>query len=309
MNLIRVSKKNIFFIVVIFLILVLSFFYIKDKKEKSIFVLTNQEIIEKEKFDYDSVLNTVEAKSYYVYDILNKKNIFSKNEHEQLPLASITKLMSGFVVLDIVPETSVVTVSRNDILQEGDSGLLLNEKWRLKDLLEYTLITSSNDGMHAISSLLDDYSEINSKNTVELMNERASFLGLNDTYFVNTTGLDVDKEKSGAYSSAYDVSILLEKILTNNPKLFLNTDKTSESFISLSKIKHTAINTNLSIDQIPNLIASKTGFTNLAGGNLAVIFDAGFMHPIAIVVLGSSIEGRFSDVVKLSEMALKKLSE
>lgn len=309
MNLIRVSKKNIFFIVVIFLILVLSFFYIKDKKEKSIFVLTNQEIIEKEKFDYDSVLNTVEAKSYYVYDILNKKNIFSKNEHEQLPLASITKLMSGFVVLDIVPETSVVTVSRNDILQEGDSGLLLNEKWRLKDLLEYTLITSSNDGMHAISSLLDDYSEINSKNTVELMNERASFLGLNDTYFVNTTGLDVDKEKSGAYSSAYDVSILLEKILTNNPKLFLNTDKTSESFMSLSKIKHTAINTNLSINQIPNLIASKTGFTNLAGGNLAVIFDAGFMHPIAIVVLGSSIEGRFSDVVKLSEMALKKLSE
>ncbi len=309
MNLIRVSKKNIFFIVVIFLILVLSFFYIKDKKEKSIFVLTNQEITEKEKFDYDSVLNTVEAKSYYVYDILNKKNIFSKNEHEQLPLASITKLMSGFVVLDIVPETSVVTVSRNDILQEGDSGLLLNEKWRLKDLLEYTLITSSNDGMHAISSLLDDYSEINSKNTVELMNERASFLGLNDTYFVNTTGLDVDKEKSGAYSSAYDVSILLEKILTNNPKLFLNTDKTSESFMSLSKIKHTAINTNLSINQIPNLIASKTGFTNLAGGNLAVIFDAGFMHPIAIVVLGSSIEGRFSDVVKLSEMALKKLSE
>jgi D-alanyl-D-alanine carboxypeptidase (penicillin-binding protein 5/6) len=309
MDLIRVSKKNIFFIVVIFLILVLSFFYIKDKKEKSIFVLTNQEITEKEKFDYDSVLNTVEAKSYYVYDILNKKNIFSKNEHEQLPLASITKLMSGFVVLDIVPETSVVTVSRNDILQEGDSGLLLNEKWRLKDLLEYTLITSSNDGMHAISSLLDDYSEINSKNTVELMNERASFLGLNDTYFVNTTGLDVDKEKSGAYSSAYDVSILLEKILTNNPKLFLNTDKTSESFMSLSKIKHTAINTNLSINQIPNLIASKTGFTNLAGGNLAVIFDAGFMHPIAIVVLGSSIEGRFSDVVKLSEMALKKLSE
>jgi D-alanyl-D-alanine carboxypeptidase len=141
------------------------------------------------------------------------------------------------------------------------------------------------------------------------MNERASFLGLNDTYFVNTTGLDVDKEKSGAYSSAYDVSILLEKILTNNPKLFLNTDKTSESFMSLSKIKHTAINTNLSINQIPNLIASKTGFTNLAGGNLAVIFDAGFMHPIAIVVLGSSIEGRFSDVVKLSEMALKKLSE
>lgn len=309
MNLIRVSKKNIFFIVVIFLILVLSFFYIKDIKEKSIFVLTNQEITEKEKFDYDSVLNTVEAKSYYVYDILNKKNIFSKKEHEQLPLASITKLMSGFVVLDIVPETSVVTVSRSDILQEGDSGLLLNEKWRLKDLLEYTLITSSNDGMHAISSLLDDYSEINSKNTVELMNERASFLGLNDTYFVNTTGLDIDKEKSGAYSSAYDVSILLEKILTNNPKLFINTDKTSESFISLSKIKHTATNTNLSINQIPNLIASKTGFTNLAGGNLAVIFDAGFMHPIAIVVLGSSIEGRFSDVVKLSEMTLKKLSE
>ena len=56
-------------------------------------------------------------------------------------------------------------------------------------------------------------------------------------------------------------------------------------------------------------MASKTGFTNLAGGNLAIIFDAGFMHPMTIVVLGSSAEGRFSDVVKLAKITLEKLSE
>ena len=57
------------------------------------------------------------------------------------------------------------------------------------------------------------------------------------------------------------------------------------------------------------MIASKTGFTNLAGGNLAIVFDAGFMHPIAIVVLGSTIDGRFSDILKLQRAALEKLSE
>jgi D-alanyl-D-alanine carboxypeptidase len=69
------------------------------------------------------------------------------------------------------------------------------------------------------------------------------------------------------------------------------------------------VNTNVSINQISGLLASKTGFTNLAGGNLAVVFDAGFMHPVVIVVLGSTVDGRFSDVVNLEKITLQKLSE
>jgi D-alanyl-D-alanine carboxypeptidase len=62
------------------------------------------------------------------------------------------------------------------------------------------------------------------------------------------------------------------------------------------------------LNKIPSLIASKTGFTDLAGGNLAVIFDAGFEYPIIVVVLGSSQTGRFTDVEKLVNLSLRKIS-
>ncbi len=62
---------------------------------------------------------------------------------------------------------------------------------------------------------------------------------------------------------------------------------------------HDAINTNDIVSRIPNLIGSKTGYTDLAGGNLTVAFDAGFDRPIIITVLGSSREERFTDVLKL----------
>ena len=69
----------------------------------------------------------------------------------------------------------------------------------------------------------------------------------------------------------------------------------------------TATNTNDYIS-IPGLIGSKTGFTDLAGGNLAVIYDAGLNHLIAVVVLNSSRQGRFSDVEALVQLTNDKLA-
>jgi D-alanyl-D-alanine carboxypeptidase (penicillin-binding protein 5/6) len=217
--------------------------------------------------------------------------------------------MSGLVVMDVLPDNTIVTINRDDIAMEGDSGLAIGEKWKLKDLLDFSLIESSNDGMHAISSALNSYETINNADTIQMMNEKAVSLGMKDTVFVNETGLDIDKAMSGAYSSAYDVSMLLKNILKDNPSLISSTNKQSEVFVSESNIKHIAENTNTSLNQISGLIASKTGFTDLAGGNLAIVFDAGLMHPVAIVVLGSTSDGRFTDVVKLANLALEKLSE
>ena len=309
MNLINFLKENKRLIILAILATIfLSIVFTPSKEKESTFVKTGQ-VIEKKVFDYQSVLNTIEAKSFYVYDILDKKAIFNKNEHEKLPLASITKLMSGLVTLDIMPDTTIVTISKEDIAMEGDSGLIVGEKWKLKDLLDYSLMTSSNDGMHAIASTLNYYQAVNNKDTIKIMNERAQSLGLQDTIFINETGLDIDGNMSGAYSSAYDASSLLEKIVLENPALISSTNKQNENFVSESKINHKALNTNISINEISNIIASKTGFTNLAGGNLAIVFDAGFMHPMIIVVLGSTADGRFNDVVKLVKITLEKLSE
>src|SRR5574344_1136094 len=172
MSFIKYLKKNKFFVFIFFLIIVLSVILFFTEKEERVFNNQEQSVIEKKKFDYDSVLNIIEAESYCVYDILENKILFAKNEHKQLPLASITKLMSGLVVLDIMPETTIITIDKEDIREEGDSGLLLGERWQLKDLLDYTLITSSNDGMHAISSSLDNYQKANGTDTISIMNER-----------------------------------------------------------------------------------------------------------------------------------------
>jgi D-alanyl-D-alanine carboxypeptidase len=303
----KVLKENkLTIIAAIFAVIVLCIIFLSNDKQTNI---SKDQNISKNIPDYQKTLDTIAAKSYYVYDILQNKPIFSKDEHTKLPLASITKLMSGLVVMDVMPDTTIVTISNEDIAMEGDSGLSVGEKWKLKDLLDFSLIESSNDGMHAIASALNYYEAVNSKDIIKMMNEKANALGLNDTVFINETGLDVDKNMSGAYSSAYDVSMLLSNIIKNNSGLISDTNKKSEDFISESGIKHIAVNTNISINDIPGLVASKTGFTDLAGGNLAVIFDAGFMHPVAIVVLGSTADGRFSDVVSLTKLTLEKLSE
>ncbi len=305
-NFIKENKLLIISAIVAVIILCIVF---SSKKESENTKIISGQTIEQKKFDYDSVLNSIEAKSYYVYDIVAQKPIFAKDEHVKLPLASITKLMSGLVVFDIMPETTIVTITRDDVAMEGDTGLVVGEKWKLKDLLDFSLITSSNDGMHAVASVLNYYEAVNNKDTVKIMNEKAANLGMNDTIFINETGLDIDTNMSGAYSSAYDVSTLFQSILKKDPTLISSTNKKEETFISESNIKHSAVNTNEALSKISGLIASKTGFTNLAGGNLAVIFDAGFMHPVIIVVLGSTTEGRFSDIVKLEQITLQKFSE
>ena len=72
-------------------------------------------------------------RAYFVYDINNQKILFAKNEHEKLPLASITKLITGFIVMDVLPKTTIIDIPKDAIMQEGDSGLIVGEKWKLKD--------------------------------------------------------------------------------------------------------------------------------------------------------------------------------
>ena len=62
-------------------------------------------------------------------------------------------------------------------------------------------------------------------------------------------------------------------------------------------------NTDEALSYVPGVIVSKTGYTDLAGGNLAIIDDVGLMHPVALVVLGSSYDGRFTDMNLLATVA------
>ncbi len=256
---------------------------------------------------------SLEAKSAYVFDITQNKVIFRKNELAQLPLASITKLMMALTATELLPKNTRITIKKEFLQEEGDTGLLADESWKLRDLLDFSLIVSSNDGARSIASVVgafdlksNDY-ELGRRDFVSKMNTRAQELGLKQTYFINESGLD-EGQVSGGYGSAEDIGKLMKYILVNQPEILEATKYQSLTLDSLNK-SHVAKNTNTGIDAVPGLIASKTGYTDIAGGNLAVVFDASIGRPIVVVVLGSSTEGRFSDVSALVKASLQYLEE
>lgn len=251
---------------------------------------------------FDSL--SLSAESAIVWDIQNKRALYTQRAETQLPLASITKLMLGLVAYEHLSPTHPVAIAPEAIAQEGDSDLTIGETWQLRELLDLTLVSSSNDGAyaiaHAVGTQLDRTTDDPIARTVSQMNETARELGLSQTYFVNVTGLDMDEALSGAYGSARDVAQLLSYIHTHHPDMLAATRHARITTTSAGGT-HIATNTNDTLPDIAGLIGSKTGYTDLAGGNLAVLFDAGVGRPIAAVVLGSTYTARFSDIVDLVE--------
>jgi len=235
------------------------FFLIFHPKGTEVYVNQNNQPAKENPFNE---LN-LEARAVYVFDLAGNKPLFGLNENTQLPLASLTKIMTVVVAKEIAIK---------DISELADSALM----------------QSSNESASALASMDNDF--------INLMNQRAKELNLNQTYFLNETGLDISENLSGGYGSAKDIAKLIIYALRNNPHLFETTTTNSP------------VNTNPYATTTTELIASKTGWTDLAGGNLAVVFDAGLDHPIIAVVLGSSKEERFTDMQKLIETTFKFLS-
>ncbi len=253
----------------------------------------------------------IEAKAAYVYDVVNKKVLYEKEADTQLPLASLTKLMSALTASKLIPDYVKVTITSDDLREEGDTGLLNDEDWNVRDLVDFSLIVSSNDGMRAIASVAGSQvlpaSTTAETRFVQAMNELAQDIGLTKTYFLNQSGLDVSSTLSGGYGSAKDMAILVDYILKNDSHL-VEATSLSRTTIYSDDAAHTATNTNRVLEGIPNVIASKTGFTDLSGGNVVIAWNAGLNRPIIISVLGSSYDGRFEDLSNLVTATLTYLT-
>ncbi|MDP3735157.1 MAG: hypothetical protein Q8R39_01880 [bacterium] len=258
----------------------------------------------------------LDARAAIVWDVALARPLYSRNADAQLPLASLTKLMTVLLAHERISPPVTLTIAPSALAPEGDNGLFPEEEWRLRDLIGYTLIVSSNDGARALAAAAGSVggmvsgpsSESKALETfVTAMNERAIELGLTQTYFLNESGLDTSEAVSGGYGSAHDVARLLAEALHEIPAELEMTRTKALAVRSLSGVVHDAENTNEVVNRIPALIGGKTGYTDLAGGNLAIVFDAGFARPIAVVVLGSTQAGRFSDVERLVWATLEYL--
>lgn len=249
---------------------------------------------------------TLNAKSAIVWDVTTQRVLFNKNADEQLPLASITKLMTALVVYELIDPEARVAITLDALEAEGDSGFVDGEEFTMQNLADLTLISSSNDGASALSATAGGSIRADANPEVafvKAMNLKAEELGLTNTRFENSTGLDLSKTRAGAYGSARDIALLMEYIITNVTDAVALTNLDVTTVNNEAGQYHIAKNTNESIHEIEGLIASKTGYTDLSGGNLVVAVNVGLNRPVIVTVLGSTQEGRFADTLDLIDRA------
>lgn len=252
----------------------------------------------------------ISAHAAYVWDVREQRALYNKNAGLELPLASLTKLMTALVAREHLAGDVSVEITAAAILQEGDSNLSSGERFSARALTDFTLLTSSNDGAYALAAAAGAALVPNNPEQafIDAMNAKAVEIGLSQSHFTNPTGLDLDEEVSGSYGSARDMAFLMEYLVLEHPEILVQTREQVRTIYDGAGAQFEAENTNSTVVEIPGLIGSKTGFTDLAGGNLVIAFDAGLNRPIVISVLGSTREERFSDVLTLVERTQRLLA-
>ncbi|HRH24492.1 MAG TPA: hypothetical protein PK109_02805, partial [Candidatus Paceibacterota bacterium] len=209
----------------------------------------------------------------------------------------LTKLLTLYAAADALGADAPVTITARALATEGESGFSEGDTFTFEDAARMALVASSNDAAEAIAEAATTVEH--APNKTSLLASAAAAIGLTQTYALNGTGLDENGEISGGYGSAHDIALLAAALLKRVPGIMHASIDPSVTVKSLAGSSYTLKNTNPEVSRIPGLMLSKTGYTDLAGGNLAVVFDAGIGHPVAIVVLGSTRDERFTDVDRL----------
>ncbi|GEL76116.1 D-alanyl-D-alanine carboxypeptidase family protein [Tenuibacillus multivorans] len=200
----------------------------------------------------------ISATNAVVLDMDTNAVLFEKESHVERNIASITKIMTAIVALEHGELEDDVNISRNAATQEGSSIYTkLGDTYSLKDLLYGLMLRSGNDAATAIAEHIGG----SEKGFALLMNEKANWIGMNDSSFQNPHGLDED----GHYSTAYDMALLTSYAMNSNDqfeKIF-----SSEKYLS-NNIDYHWYNKNKMLMTNDYCTGGKTGFTKSAGRTL-----------------------------------------
>lgn len=219
------------------------------------------------------------AKSALAIDLDSETLLYSKDLSVDLPIASLTKLMTALVVVKNANLNDIVTVDVRDINTVGiNLGLLPGEQLTVDSLLQAMLIPSSNDSALILARHLSQSPDL----FAVLMNDEAKNLGLTGTYYSNPVGWDT----SGGYSNALDQVKVLQAFL-QNPRLAEIVRMKESSITSVDgQYTHRLVTTNKLLLENAEVTGVKTGFTTKALGNLIITSEHGG-RTIATIVLGS----------------------
>ena len=225
----------------------------------------------------------VGGKSAVLMDVDTGTVLYESNPHEALPPASVTKVMTMLLIMEAVDSGKItysdtVTTSEAAAAKGGSQIFLkVGEQMTVSDMLKSIAVSSANDCACAMAE------HIAGSETafVELMNRRAQELGMQDTHFVNCTGLDDAPEAQSHKTSAYDIALMSRELLGKHP------DITKYTTIWMDTVRDGAFglsNTNKLIRFYNGATGLKTGFTSGAGYCLSASAKRDGMELIAVVM-------------------------
>ena len=229
--------------------------------------------------------------------------LYTKNEHEKLRPASVTKVMTILLIMEALERGEIALtdkVSCSERAREmGGSQIWLDETEELTvdEMLKAICVVSANDCCVAMSEFISGSEEA----FVQKMNERAKELGMNDTTFKNCHGIDED----GHETSAMDIAIMSRELSKNHPQIHNYTKIWMDT---LRDGKSELVNTNKLVRFYAGCTGLKTGSTSLALFNLSATATRNDLKLIAVVMKGSTSQKRFDDATKLLDYGFANFS-
>ena len=235
----------------------------------------------------------VEAKSALLLDVATGTVLFEQNSHEALAPASVTKVMTMLLIMEAIDSGKIgwndtVTASEAAAAKGGSQVYLkVGETMTVEEMLKSIAVSSANDCACAMAEHLCGSESA----FVEAMNTRAKELGMEDTRFVNCTGLDDSEDAADHKTSAHDIALMSRELLKNHP------DITKFTTIWMDTIRSGSFglsNTNKMVRFYNGCTGLKTGFTQDAGYCLSASAEREGLPLIAVVMGCENSQKRFA---------------
>lgn len=220
--------------------------------------------------------------------------LYAHNEHEKLRPASVTKVMTILLIMEAIENGSLKyedkIICSENASSMGGSQIWLDESETLTvdEMLKAICVVSANDCTVAMAERIGGSEE----NFVNMMNEKAKALGMNDTTFKNCHGIDED----GHVTSAYDIALMSRELLTKYPEI---TNYTTIYMDTLRNGESELVNTNKLIRNYAGATGLKTGSTSLALFNLSASATKEGLSLIGVIMKAPTSKDRFSCARKL----------
>ena len=229
--------------------------------------------------------------------------LYEHNIHEQLRPASVTKVMSILLIMEAI-DSGKISLTDNVPCSENAASMGGSQIWldpretlTVDEMLKAICVASANDCVVAMAEYIAGSEEA----FVQMMNDKAKELGMNDTTFKNCHGLDED----GHVTSSYDISLMSRELLKNHPDI---TKYTTIWTDSLRDGKSQLANTNKLIRTYKGATGLKTGSTSLALYNLSASATRDDLSLIAVIMKAPSTKVRFSEAQKLLDYGFNTYS-